>query len=89
MTHEEITIRIRQIVLDHIKETTGETYPADELRLDTILGQDLAFDSLDNIELEMALEDAFDIEVPDADVENFTTFGSVVDCIARRLAVAA
>ena len=89
MTHEEITIRIRQIVLDHVKETTGQSHPAEKLQLDTSLGQDLEFDSLDNIELEMALADAFDIEIPDADVENFTTLGSVVDYIAGRLAVAA
>lgn len=89
MTREEVTLRIRAIVREHFEKTTGTGLVDDNLRLDTNLGQDLAFDSLDNIELVMALEDAFDIEIPDAEVEGFVTLGNVADYVAKTLQVAA
>lgn len=89
MTREEVTLRIRTLVREHFETTTGTGLVDENLRLDTNLGQDLAFDSLDNIELVMALEDAFDIEIPDADVENFATLGHVVDYVVTTLRVAA
>ena len=42
---------------------------------------DLGADSLDIVELIMALEEAFDIEIPDADAEKVVTVGDVVEYI--------
>ena len=42
---------------------------------------DLGADSLDIVELIMALEEEFDIEIPDADAEKVVTVGDVVDYI--------
>ncbi|AGX42393.1 acyl carrier protein [Clostridium saccharobutylicum] len=43
--------------------------------------EDLNADSLDIVELIMALEDELDIEIPDEDVENFKTVGDVVNYV--------
>ncbi len=45
---------------------------------------DLGADSLDVVELVMALEEAFGIEVPDDDVENIRTIGDIVQYIEAR-----
>jgi acyl carrier protein len=50
---------------------------------------DLNFDSLDFIELTMAIETEFDIAVPDTDAEHLQTVGAVVDFAAERLKVSA
>ena len=42
---------------------------------------DLGADSLDIVELIMALEEEFDIEIPDSDAEKVVTIGDVVDYI--------
>ena len=43
--------------------------------------EDLNADSLDIVELIMALEDELDMEIPDEDVENFKTVGDVVNYV--------
>ena len=46
---------------------------------------DLGADSLDIVELVMAMEEAFDIEIPDEDAEKIQTFGDVVSYLKDRL----
>ncbi len=46
---------------------------------------DLGADSLDVVELVMALEEAFDVEVPDADVQGLETVADVVQYVNQRL----
>lgn len=50
---------------------------ADELTLETSLKEDLDADSLDAVEVIMALEDEFGIEIPDEDAENMKTIGDI------------
>lgn len=50
----------------------------DEITLDTLIVEDLGADSLDVVDLIMTLEDEFEIEVPDEDVENIKTVGDIV-----------
>ena len=71
MTKISIEDRVRKIFADHLNLDV-ETITADR-RLD-----DLGGDSLDNIELTMALEEAFGIEIPDEDVESASTVGDVL-----------
>ena len=52
----------------------------DEITLDATL-DDLNLDSLDVVEIMMAAEDEFDIEIPDDDLEGVKTLGDVVDVI--------
>ena len=49
----------------------------DELTLDTSLKDDLNADSLDAVEVIMALEDEFGIEIPDEEAEHFKTIGDI------------
>ena len=46
---------------------------------------DLGADSLDTVELVMALEEAFDIEIPDEDAETITTVEHAVNYISKKL----
>ena len=51
----------------------------DEVTLEASIMDDLNADSLDIVELIMALEDELEMEIPDEDVENFKTVGDVVN----------
>ena len=53
----------------------------DELTLDTSLKDDLYADSLDAVEVIMALEDKYDIEIAEEDAENFKTIADIVNYI--------
>ncbi|MCC3867770.1 acyl carrier protein [Terrisporobacter mayombei] len=56
----------------------------DGLSMETSLKEDLDADSLDAVEVIMALEEGFDIEIPDEDAENFKTIGDIVGYIENR-----
>ncbi|HJG96900.1 MAG TPA: acyl carrier protein [Romboutsia timonensis] len=49
----------------------------DSITLDTSLTEDLEADSLDAVEVIMALEDEFGIEIPDEEAEHFKTIGDI------------
>ena len=53
----------------------------DELTLDTSLKDGLNADSLDAVEVIMALEDKYDIEIAEEDAEEFKTIGDIVNYI--------
>jgi acyl carrier protein len=57
----------------------------DEVDQDARILDDLGADSLDVVELVMAIEEAFDIVVPDEDVEAMQTVGDVASYLAARL----
>ena len=55
----------------------------DKIRRETTFIQDLGADSLDIIELVMALEEEFDINIPDDQAEKITTVGEAIDHIEK------
>ena len=55
----------------------------DEIRRETTFIQDLGADSLDIVELVMALEEEFDINIPDDQAEKITTVGEAIDHIEK------
>ncbi|MDU1411607.1 MAG: acyl carrier protein [Clostridium sp.] len=57
----------------------------DEITMESEFIDDLGADSLDLVELIMALEEEFDMEIPDEDAEKITTVGDVVDYIKSRV----
>ena len=75
MSPEEIFEKVKSIIIDQL----GATESAVTLEASFI--DDLGADSLDIVELIMALEEEFDIEIPDADAEKVVTVGDVVDYI--------
>ena len=56
-----------------------------EITEDSSFKDDLGADSIDLVELVMALEEEFDIEIPDSDAEKVVTVGDVVDYIKENV----
>lgn len=54
------------------------------IKMETALVDDLGADSLDVVDLVMSLEDEFDLEIPDEDVENVRTVGDIVKYLEDR-----
>ena len=71
------------MVFEKVKETVVEQLGVeeDEVTMESSFIDDLGADSLDIVELIMALEEEFDIEVPDEEAEKITTVGDVVEYI--------
>ena len=75
MTQEEIFDKVKGIIVEQLGVTeTSVTAEASFI-------DDLGADSLDIVELIMALEEEFDTEIPDEDAEKVVTVGDVVDYI--------
>ncbi len=66
---------VRDIIIDQLH--CGE----DDIRMDTNLMKDLEADSLDAVEIIMAIEEEYDIEVPDEEAEQFTTVADLVEFV--------
>lgn len=71
------------MVFEKIRGLLAEQLDADaeSITLDTNIADDLGADSLDVVELLMAIEDEFEVEIPDEEIENLKTVGAVVDYI--------
>jgi len=74
-------------VLDRIVKVVSEelAISEDEITEDASFIDDLGADSLDVVELIMALEEEFDIEIPDEDAEEIGTVSDAVDYIEENL----
>lgn len=68
------------MTFDKIKDIIIEQLSAEEseVNMDTNLMKDLSADSLDAVEIIMAIEDTFGIEIPDEDAEKFQTVEDLV-----------
>ena len=73
-------------LIDDIKEVVVEqlSVSADEVKDDAKFVEDLGADSLDVVELVMALEEKFDIEIPDDEAEKIQTLNDVVTYIESK-----
>jgi acyl carrier protein len=71
--------RVKKIVAEQlgVKE--------DDIQNSASFVEDLGADSLDTVELVMALEEEFETEIPDEDAENITTVQHAIDYIERHL----
>ena len=61
---------------------------ATDITLDTRLEEDLEADSLDLVELAMALEEELRVEIPDDDLEGIRTVGDAVEFVSERVGTA-
>jgi acyl carrier protein len=69
--------KVKQIIVEQLGVDEGEVTP------NASFVDDLGADSLDTVELVMAFEEAFDIEIPDEDAEKIRTVKDAVDYIEK------
>jgi len=69
--------KVKQIIIDQLSVEEAEVTPA------ASFVDDLGADSLDRVELIMALEEAFDLEIPDDQAEQIKTVQDAVDYIEK------
>ena len=75
-----IEARVIRLVIDQL---CSDKQPAPDVNKDTSFVNDLDADSLDTVELVMALEEEFDLEIADEVAEKITTVGEAVDYIEQ------
>ena len=73
----EVTERIIEIVAEKMDK------PKDEIGPDKSIVNDLGADSLDQVELIMEMEDAFDISIPEEEAQKIITIGDAVNYVCE------
>ena len=79
MNTEEVFEKVKGIIVEQLGVAEAS------VTMEASFIDDLGADSLDIVVLVMALEEEFDIEIPDADAEKVTTVGDVVDYIKENV----
>ena len=80
MSSEEVFEKVKSIIVEQLGATESS------VTMEASFIDDLGADSLDIVELIMALEEEFDTEIPDADAEKVVTVGDVVEYIKEHSA---
>jgi acyl carrier protein len=80
MSSEEVFEKVKNIIVEQLGATESS------VTMEASFIDDLGADSLDIVELIMALEEEFDTEIPDTDAEKVVTVGDVVEYIKEHLA---
>jgi acyl carrier protein len=75
-----VTEKVKEMIVEQLGVTESEVVPEAKFI------DDLGADSLDIVELIMALEDVYGIEIPDEDAEKMETVGDAIKYIEQRLA---
>jgi acyl carrier protein len=73
--------KVKQIIVEQLGVDEGEVTPT------ASFVDDLGADSLDQVELIMAFEEAFDIEIPDEDAEKIRTVKDAVEYVDKHAKV--
>ena len=79
MNKDEIAAKVRKIVVEYLDVEEADVKP------EASFVEDLGGDSLGLIEMVLAAEEAFEIDIPDEDTDAITTVGQAIDYIAKRL----
>lgn len=74
---KQIAEKVKQIIVEQLGVDEGEVTPS------ASFVDDLGADSLDTVELVMAFEEAFDVEIPDEDAEKIRTVQDAIDYITK------
>ncbi|MDX2100215.1 MAG: acyl carrier protein [Leptolyngbyaceae cyanobacterium bins.59] len=80
MSKEEVFEKVQKIVAEQLGVDTAEVKPG------ASFANDLGADSLDTVELVMALEEEFNTEIPDEEAEKIATVQDAVDYISSKAA---
>jgi acyl carrier protein len=83
MSETAIFEKVQKIVVEQLGVEEADVKPG------ASFADDLGADSLDTVELVMALEEEFDIEIPDESAENISTVQAAVDYIKDKIAPSA
>lgn len=75
MTATTVEAKVKSIIADQLGVSE------DEIKLESSFIEDLGADSLDIVELVMAMEEEFEIEIPDEEAENIKAVGDAVNYI--------
>jgi acyl carrier protein len=79
MTDTELESKVRKIIADRLQVDETSVTPA------ASYVEDLGADSLDLVELVMAFEEEFKLEIPDQDAETMKTVGASLDYLKKKL----
>lgn len=79
MSSEEVFEKVKSIIVEQLGVAENA------VTLEASFIDDLGADSLDIVELIMALEEEFDMEIPDSDAEKIVTVNDVVDYIKENV----
>jgi acyl carrier protein len=83
MNKEDVLEKVQKIVSDQLSVDVEQVTP------EASFANDLGADSLDTVELVMALEEEFEVEIPDEAAEGIATVQAAVDYISEKLSAAA
>ena len=75
---DNIEARVKKIVAEQLGVAEAD------IKNDSSFVEDLGADSLDNVELVMALEEEFGVEIPDEDAEKLSTVGDALRYIEEK-----
>lgn len=75
MSGTTIEAKVRSIIADQLGVSE------DEIKMESSFIEDLGADSLDIVELVMAMEEEFEVEIPDEEAENIKTVGDAINYI--------
>ena len=78
-TGKPVEERVKEIVVEQLGVEENDVAPAAKFI------EDLGADSLDTVELVMAFEEEFDIEIPDEDAEKMTTVQAAIDYLEQKV----
>ncbi len=75
------------MVFEKVKDIIVEQLDVaeDAVTLEASITEDLGADSLDVVDLVMSIEESFDVEIPDEEVENIKTVGDIVKYIESKM----
>jgi acyl carrier protein len=79
--------RMSLMVLEKVKVILSNQFDVEEdsITAETNIADDLGADSLDVVDMLMSLEDEFDIEIPDDEIERIRTVGDIVTYIEENM----
>lgn len=80
MSSEEVFEKVKNVIVEQLGVAENN------VNLESSFIDDLGADSLDIVELIMALEEEFDTEIPDSDAEKIVTVSDVVEYIKEHVA---